>query len=1012
MTLFTCSRAILVILHVLHCANASPPLLGRDIVHQPGTAFPSINFQYEDGGFSTPEIVLLFCDRLFKHCSDPLISIVPTVHGRRLDIAAAVNDTERLILNTPHTVLWLYAHMNNEVSTPVRWIVAPGASDWSAQFICTSPNSTDIRGSLITTQFSLASNGTVAVTMGVLSVIGLGQYEVYLNGAKVGNAALAPAWTDYTKRLLYDTYDVTTQVTNLPPNSTLSVLLGNGMYNVPDPGSRYTKFIGSSGPKMLLLQLDIHYQNGDIQTVATAADGTWFATDDGPIVYSHTYGGEDYDARLLENPTTFTPAVLCEPPTAEPMQTSAIPATQVMETYSPVSIRTVGPVYDTVTQVDFGINFAGWPTVNLTNLTPGATIKIVPGELLDASGRITQASSGSPMWWSYTASNTILLNETVTYTPHFSFYGFRWVEISGATMGTETVAASYEGASGGSLSIVNASYGANCNPKLQGNEDNNLTIACSTTAPQGYCNYFVNVNVIGDPAPNCAKDYLAFYSCNENIRYTHIPAEANGSTLVLNCSAAPPLPPATVVSIAGLGIRAGLQTVGTFSSDNSLIDAIHNLTLAAFRANLQSINTDCPHREKLGWLETSWLLAPAFAFNFDILDLWIKLSLDTADSQVQAGGDGPPNLVPDISPEYVVFSGGFRDSPEWGSAAIQNRGFLLDWYGSTGAVTPMLNATYATVQTYLSYLLSRRTSAGILDYGLSDWLDVGNVSPMGATATAALILDLQQGATIAKQLNFSADAANYTQLAVETSSAYVAAFYVASPYGTQWFGSQAASSLALMAGIVTNQTIYNEVVAAILSDIAVNGNVTTGGDIGNRFIWEVLGSTAAGTGPYHAQAAEVAAAVLSRVTAPGYGFMVSQGETALAEAWYDTPTDSHIHAMLGHIDEYFYTYLAGIKCSSACTQLVIAPVVLPTVTRINASFHSPSGSISVHHWMECGSDIRDANEPCEGKRWFIDVTVPHGVTASLLSPLSHTNTPLPPGRSMWSDDALAGLVQA
>jgi alpha-L-rhamnosidase len=83
--------------------------------------------------------------------------------------------------------------------------------------------------------------------------------------------------------------------------------------------------------------------------------------------------------------------------------------------------------------------------------------------------------------------------------------------------------------------------------------------------------------------------------------------------------------------------------------------------LQAFESNLQSVLTDCPHRERLGWLEVSHLVFPALAFNFDISRLWAKIALDTVDSQL------PNGMVPDIAPEYTIFSGGFRDSPEWGS---------------------------------------------------------------------------------------------------------------------------------------------------------------------------------------------------------------------------------------------------------------------------------------------------------------------------------------------------------
>jgi hypothetical protein len=171
--------------------------------------------------------------------------------------------------------------------------------------------------------------------------------------------------------------------------------------------------------------------------------------------------------------------------------------------------------------------------------------------------------------------------------------------------------------------------------------------------------------------------------------------------------------------------------VGSWSSSNEWVNRIHEITVEAITSNMQSVLTDCPHRERLGWLEVSHLMFPSIAFNFDIASLWGKISLDTVDSQLPSG------MVPDIAPEYTVFSGGFRDSPEWGSAAILNPAWLFVHYGDVA----ILNATYATGMLYLEYLLSKREESGLLAYGLNDWIPVVP-SPPGVTATALLYQDL------------------------------------------------------------------------------------------------------------------------------------------------------------------------------------------------------------------------------------------------------------------------------
>ena len=83
------------------------------------------------------------------------------------------------------------------------------------------------------------------------------------------------------------------------------------------------------------------------------------------------------------------------------------------------------------------------------------------------------------------------------------------------------------------------------------------------------------------------------------------------------------------------------------------------------------------------------------------------------------------------------------------------------------------------------------------------------------------------------------------------------------------------------------------------------GNVTTAGEVGNRYAMLGLASAEGGLDALWNS--------LLRTDAPGYGVMLTLGETALAESWFDDPSDSHIHAMYGHIDEMFYKYYAGIQ---------------------------------------------------------------------------------------------------
>ena len=98
------------------------------------------------------------------------------------------------------------------------------------------------------------------VTAAMVFVSGLGQYELHINGQAVTNDVLRPGWTDYRKRVLYNTYDVT-KLLRTGANA-IGVMLGNGMYNVEGVKGRYTKFIGSFGQPKLIFRMQVHFADG------------------------------------------------------------------------------------------------------------------------------------------------------------------------------------------------------------------------------------------------------------------------------------------------------------------------------------------------------------------------------------------------------------------------------------------------------------------------------------------------------------------------------------------------------------------------------------------------------------------------------------------------------------------------------------------------------------------------------------------------------------------------------
>ena len=165
-------------------------------------------------------------------------------------------------------------------------------TDWKAKWI--SAADTSISAPLFRKEFKVEKK----IQHAWVYVTGLGQYELYLNGQKVGDHVLDPGRTDFRKRVLYATYDVAEQLKQ--GINAVGIILGNGTYRVFSVKDRY----GWSGheprtnPPRALMQLDLIYADGSKSALIT--DDTWKSSAS-PITFNHVYGGEDYDARLEQH---------------------------------------------------------------------------------------------------------------------------------------------------------------------------------------------------------------------------------------------------------------------------------------------------------------------------------------------------------------------------------------------------------------------------------------------------------------------------------------------------------------------------------------------------------------------------------------------------------------------------------------------------------------------------------------------------------------------------------------
>ena len=266
--------------------------------------------------------------------------------------------------------------------------------------------------------------------------------------------------------------------------------------------------------------------------------------------------------------------------------------------------------------------------------------------------------------------------------------------------------------------------------------------------------------------------------------------------------AAPGGPLPRVRSLTSAIVQSAADPVGAFECSDPLFNRIHNLVRWAQRSNLMSILTDCPHRERLGWLEEDHLNGPSLRYEFDLAQLFNKTLNDMADSQLRNG------LVPTTAPEYPPFDGPgdrrneFGDSPEWSSSFI-----LVPWqqYEFDGDLD-LFRRHYDAMKQYLAYL-GTRADHGLVTYGLGDWYDLGpkkpgksQLTPLGLTATAFYYQDAAILAQVADRLGKPEDARTYAALAQNIRTDFNERFYnpTTQSYGTD---SQCANAIPLVMGL-------------------------------------------------------------------------------------------------------------------------------------------------------------------------------------------------------------------
>ncbi len=727
----------------------------------------------------------------------------------------------------------------------------------------------------VTPLFRRSFRADKTVRQALVFISGLGHYELSLNGKKVGDRFLAPGWTDYRKTVLYNTYDVTELLEN--GENVLGVITGSGFYNINR--ERYRKLVIAYGMPKFILKLQITYDDGSREVVVS--DENW-RTAPSPILYTSIYGGEDYDAGLEQegwnapgfDDKSWKRSVEVRIPEGRLRPERDYPV-RIMQA---IPVRKVTQLRKNVFIYDFGQNASGIIRLKIKG-RKGQQVRIVPGELLDENGDVTQKASGSPYFFTYTLRG----GGVEIWQPRFTYYGFRYARVEGAI-------------------------------------------------PAG------RINADGLPE---------------------------------------------ILEMKLLHTGNSSPSAGSFKCLYDLFNRTFKLIDWAIRSNMASVMTDCPHREKLGWLEQVHLMGNSVKYNYQVHDLLVKMTGDMKDAQLDNG------LVPDIAPEYVPFYAGFRDSPEWGSAAVIVPWYVYRWYADSA----VLRSAYPMMKKYAAYLLGK-SDGYILSHGLGDWYDLGpknpgpsQLTPKGLTATAIFYYDLKILMRVAELFNKPEEATYYLALSENVRKAFNKKFFKPET-GVYATGSQTSYAMPLYFNMV-DEAFREKVAANLVSSIEKNDYRLTAGDIGYRYLLRAL---------EEAGRSDVIYKMNAREDVPGYGYQLARGATALTESWPALRFVSNNHMMLGHLMEWFYSGLAGIRQAKGSTgyeTVVIDPQPVGGIAWVKAFYRSVHG------------EIRSDWEIKEGKL-TLSVTVPANTEALVYLPardleqVTESGRPLEKGRGIRS----------
>jgi hypothetical protein len=751
---------------------------------------------------------------------------------------------------------------------------------------------------------------------------GVGSFYLFVNGRHVGENVMDPPQSVYSKRVLYETFDVAPLLK--PGMNSVDALLGNYKWGYTDIWCNMTRAGGPDGCRAFVLRIAVTMSDGSVHTLDTSDPAADWSVSAGPVAWDHFFHGETYSglvdiarpppgepAREMAPPASAPPGMDVASPAGQPVALGELapvvgPPLRIVQEYPTVSLREVraNDVASTGWVFDFGQNFAGMSRLSLPEghgIPKGTELRIEQAEIVAGpfhdTGGMCELCPDCGACAPPDDEHLLLLR----------------------SRGNSNCAA------------ANAAEGAVCDTY------------CSTTVHAGLkplrhepC--FPHQTLKGELGHETPDRYIGdFNAANQTNLYivgggggaeTYTPLFAGGGLRYAMLTGLPKGIKPTESWMSGLKINSNVTSAsslrlpvvnGRGSGTPDVLNKIHQMTLASHTSNLWSIPTDCPQRERRGWTGDAQTTSDSAMHNYHMQGFYTKFLDDIRDDQLRYNGNhlNDTGAIADVVPFDGV--GGNPGCPVWQVVYVVIARNMFKHYGTE--VLPVLKKHYAGISELMAWFARHADpSDGLMPpkactaqacgacYG--DWMGFdpdsrnsgsSSLTPQSSVTAFVHVLAMSYMVDIASALGNATDASKWAQQHKRAQEMYHLRYFNAtvggyspcvgdrppramsshnpkqpmsnrSCHGTSAAGSQTSNAMALAIGAPPTPSIAQTVADNLAADVIGFGNKTTAGITGLAWMLPQLEKYGHG---------ELALAILEGDQYPSIGHMAAQGWTTL-----------------------------------------------------------------------------------------------------------------------------------